>query len=134
MTLHKTFVLRQQQHTDATVSFIRANAAAMALAGTPLAVTVTEAKSKRSVEQNARLHALLQDIASNAWVDGKQFAAEVWKEFFRLRFIGTEELRMPDGTLKERGISTTTLDVAAFSDFMNQIEEYAATVLAVELS
>lgn len=132
--LHKTFVLRQNQHTEGVVSFIRANAPAMALAGTPLSVTISEHKAKRSLEQNSRLHALLQDVAANAWVDGKQFDLDTWKEFFRRKFIGTEEIPMPDGSRIERGVSTTTLDVAAFSEFMTQIEEYAQTVLAVEFA
>lgn len=98
-----------------------------------MAVSVYEAKSRRTTEQNSRLHALLTDIANNAWVDGKQFDAETWKEFFRQKYIGTEEVLLPDGRRIERGISTTTLDVGAFSDFMDQISAYAAENLAVEL-
>lgn len=130
--LHKTFVLRNDNMTQAVCSFIQANAPAMALAGTPMAVTVTEAKSKRSLEQNARLHALLTDIAANAWVDGRQYDLETWKEYFRQKFIGTEEIHLPDGKRIERGISTTTLDVGAFTTFMQNIEEYAQDHLAVE--
>lgn len=132
--LHKTFVLRSDTHAEAVISFIRANAPAMVKAGTPLAVTVSESKSKRSQEQNARLHALLQDIAENAWVEGRQFDMETWKEFFRQKFIGTEEINLPDGRRIERGISTTTLDVGAFTLFMQNIEQYAQDHLAVEFS
>lgn len=134
MALHKQFILRNDTLTEAVVSFIRANAPAMALAGTPLAVSVSEAKSKRSLEQNARLHALLTDVAANAWVQGRQYDLETWKEFFRQRFIGTEEITMPDNKRVERGLSTTTLNVHEFSDFMTKIEEYAQDHLAVEFS
>lgn len=132
MPLNRVFILRHEQQTEAVVNFIRQNAGAMALAGTPLAVTVSEAKSKRTLEQNSRLHALLTDIANNAWVDGRQYDMETWKEHFRRLFIGTEEINLPGGQRIERGISTTTLDVAAFTDFMTKIEEYAQDHLAVE--
>lgn len=133
MSLHRTFVLRNDTYTQALIAFITANAAAMASAGTPLSVTVSQHKAKRSIEQNSMLHAILSEIAEGAWVNGRQFPMEVWKEFFRAKFIGTEEMVMPDGQIKEKGLSTTTLDVAAFSDFINQISEYAATVLGLEL-
>jgi hypothetical protein len=132
--MNRTFVLRSETHTQAVVAFIQSNALAMAAAGTPLAVTVTLAKSKRSLEQNARLHALLTDIAANAWVEGRQYDLETWKEFFRRKFIGIEEYHFPDGTGSERGISTTTLNVEDFGKFMDQITEYAQDHLAVEFS
>lgn len=132
MPLHKVFVLRNDTITDAVCAFVRANAPAMAASGKPLAVTISESKSKRSLEQNARLHALLMEIAANSWVDGRQYDAETWKEHFRRLYIGTEEILLPNGQRVERGISTTTLDVAAFSEFMDKITEYAQDHLAVE--
>jgi hypothetical protein len=134
MVMLRTFVLRDLHHVTGLTSFIAQNWLAMAKEGKPLAVQVMPHKSKRSVEQNARLHAILQDIAENAWVDGKQFDMETWKEFFRRRFIGTQEIVMPDGEIVERGVSTTTLDVHAFGEFMVKIEEYAGSVLAVEFA
>lgn len=130
--LHRTFILRNDNMTEAVCSFLRANSPALAQAGTPLNVTVTQKGSKRTTDQNARLHALLQDIAAAAWVNGRQYDMETWKEFCRQKFIGTEEIELPDGRRIERGISTTTLDVAAFSAFMDQITAYAQDHLAVE--
>lgn len=133
MSLHRTFVLREQ-HIEPCVAFIRSNAPAMALAGTPLSVTITEHKAKRTIEQNARLHAILADIAAHAWVDGRQYDVETWKEYFRQKFIGTEEIILPGGKRIERGISTTTLSVGDFSAFMDQVEEYAVAQLGVEFA
>lgn len=130
--MNRTFILRSDSHTQAVIAFIQSNAPAMSAAGTPLAVTVALAKAKRSLDQNARLHALLTDVAAHSWVEGRQYDLETWKEFFRQRFIGTEEITMPDGKRIERGISTTTLNVHEFSDFMTKIEEYAQDHLAVE--
>lgn len=132
--MNKTFVLRNDNLAQALWGFLRSNWKAMADQGKPLAVTVAEHKSKRSIEQNARLHALLTEIAAQAWVHGRQFSMEAWKEHYKRTFIGTEEFELPDGKVEERGISTTTLDVAAFSDFMVQIEEHAARELGAQFS
>jgi hypothetical protein len=96
-SLHRTFIVRNDAICQAVIAFLTANAGAMAKAGTPLSVTVSQHKAKRSIEQNSMLHAIISEIANNAWVSGRQFPMEVWKEFFRAKFIGTEEMAMPDG-------------------------------------
>lgn len=132
--MQRTFVLRNDNFAQALWAFLRLNWKAMAAEGKPLSVTVAEHKAKRSLEQNARLHALLGEIAGQAWVRGRQFDADTWKEYYRQKFIGTEEIIMPDNKRFERGISTTTLDVAAFSDFMERIQEHATADLGVTFS
>ena len=129
----RTFVLRTDGNAKALWGFLKSNWASCAQQGKPLAVTVSEHKSKRSVDQNKRLHAILQAIAEQAWVGSKQYPMETWKEAARRRLIGTEEVDLPDGTRMERGISTTTLDVAAFSEMMDRLEAWAVTELGVEL-
>lgn len=132
MSLCRTFVLRGPPQARLLWAFLKANWPEAAQAARPLAVTVAEHKAKRSSDQNRRLHALLRDIAEQAWVGGRQYDAETWKEHFRRRFIGTEEIDLPDGTRIERGISTTTLGVAEFTRLMDLIESHAATELGVE--
>ena len=128
----RQFVLRTDGNAKQLWGFLRSNWLAMAQAGKPLAVTVTEAKSKRSDDQNRKLHALIRDIAETAWVDGEQYSPEAWKEEIRRRFIGTEEIELPGGTVVERGISTTTLSVQDFSDLIEQVQQWAITELGVE--
>ncbi|EPV8688287.1 recombination protein NinB [Pseudomonas aeruginosa] len=79
-------------------------------------------KSKRSIEQNKRYHALLRDLSAVAWLDGRQYGPEAWAEYFKQTFIGWDDL--PGGG--KRGISTTTLSVAEFGDYMTRIEAWAA--------
>ncbi|HBO4448861.1 TPA: recombination protein NinB [Pseudomonas aeruginosa] len=78
--------------------------------------------SKRSIEQNKRYHALLRDLSAVAWLDGRQYGPEAWAEYFKQTFIGWDDL--PGGG--KRGISTTTLSVAEFGDYMTRIEAWAA--------
>lgn len=80
---------------------------------------------KRSNEQNRRYWAMLNELAPYP-VEGKTYLAEVWHEYFKGRFIGYEEIRLPNGRVLEQPISTTTLDKFAFGEYMTQIEAWAA--------
>lgn len=126
----RTFVLRGQPQAQLLWAFLKANWEALAQAGKPLAVTVTEYKSKRSLEQNKRYWALLNEIAEQAYVGGQQFSAEAWHEHFKRKYIGCEDL--PGGG--QIGISTTSLAVSEFADYMTKVEQFAVTELGVEFT
>lgn len=128
----RTFVLRNEASARMLWGFLKSNWVLMAQAGKPLAITVAEHRAKRSIDQNAKLHALLNDISQNAWVGGRQFPPETWKEHVRRKFIGTEEIDMPDGRRIERGISTTSLGVEEFSLLIERVQQWAADELGVE--
>ena len=130
--VNKLFIIHGQAQVDSVGGFIRSNWAAAVKNGKPLAVHVTESKAKRTLDQNARLHAMLQDIAEQAWFDGRQFDSEVWKEWARREFIGSEEVELPGGKRIERGISTTKLDVEQFGKLMDRLEAHAATEFGVQ--
>jgi hypothetical protein len=134
MKLHRTFEIRNPTNISAVGAFIKANWAACLTAGEPLRIEVTQRGDKRSVEQNIRLHALLREIAEQAWINGRQYDMETWKEHFRRTLIGTEEINLPDGTRIERGISTTTLSVSEFASLMDRIEQYASEQLGVVIA
>lgn len=129
-TASRLFVLRADSNAQALWAFLRSNWRQMADAGKPLAISVAEHKSKRSIEQNRRLWAILREIEAGAWLGGKQFSADAWHEEFKRKFIGVEEL--PGGG--SIGISTTTLNVEEFAAYMTRIEVYAATDLGVEFT
>lgn len=130
MSLLRTFVLRDPGHYRNLLGFIGANWEACAKRERPLEIVVSEYKAKRSDAQNKRYWAILNEIAESAWVDGKQFSSDAWHERFKRVLIGSEEL--PGGG--EVGISTTTLDVAEFSTYMDKIESYAVSELGVEFA
>ncbi|MCR4301262.1 MAG: recombination protein NinB [Sulfuricaulis sp.] len=123
----KTFVLRDDIHCRQLYAFLRSNWLRMAQSGKPLGVMVAEHKARRSNPQNKKLWAVLHEIAEHAWVDGKQYSADAWHEHFKRQFIGVEEL--PGGATA--GISTATLDVDAFSEYIERILHYATTQLGV---
>lgn len=91
-------------------------------AGAGYELVLRPLKAKRSVDQNKRYHALLRDLAAVAWINGRQYGPEAWAEYFKQELIGWDDL--PNG--QRRGLSTTTLSVAEFGDYMTKIEQWAA--------
>ena len=83
-------------------------------------------KSKRSLDQNKRYWALLRELSAVAWVGNRQFDDQVWHEQFRRWFIGCTDVTLPDGSVEQHGISTTTLSVEEFGVYMTRIEAWAA--------
>jgi hypothetical protein len=125
----RTFVLREETHAQALWTFLKKNWNAMEQAGKPLAVIVHEHKAKRSAEQNKLYWSRLNEIAEQAWIGRKRFSSDAWHEYYKQKFIGYEEL--PGGG--SVGISTTTLSVAEFSDYIERVTAHAATELGIIL-
>jgi hypothetical protein len=130
--MNRQFVLREAADFTALGSFLRANWRHFAAEGKFLAVTVALYKSKRSLEQNRRYFgpAVLGTIAEQAWVNGQQYSRADWHHEFKQKFIGVIDLPF-GGT---RPMSSADLSVEEFSDFMQQVEAYAATVLGVQFT
>jgi hypothetical protein len=130
--VNRLFVLREAAHLASLISFLSANWKQFAGEGKFLAVTVTLYKSRRSLEQNRRYFgpAVLGAIAEQAWVGGRQYSKMVWHEQFKRQFIGVIDL--PDGATM--AMSSTDLGVEEFSNFMQQVEAYAAGTLGVQFT
>lgn len=129
----RTWVLRNPDAAHDLIAFLKANAGAAAADKKPLTVTVAEHRVKRSEEQNRKLHAILNSVAEQATVSGKYYSVEVWKEHVRRKFIGLDEIDLPDGTRIERGLSTTSLSVAEFSNLIEVVSAWAQTELNIEV-
>lgn len=128
--MQRLFVLRDSNHAKQLWAFLKMNWAACASSGKPLAVMVTEHKAKRSRDQNAKYWAMLSDLADNAWVGGRKYSKEQWHLHWAGELIGWEEL--PGG--RQAPISTATLDVASFSEYIEKIMQRSADELGVILT
>jgi hypothetical protein len=124
------FILRQESHRRQLEGFIGANWKVCADNGKPLSVTVTEHKAKRSLDQNSLYWRRLSEIAEQAWIDGRQYDRDAWHHYMGSQFLPMRET--PGGELVP--VSTTTLDVADFTEYLNKIEAFVATELGVELT
>jgi hypothetical protein len=141
--MDKTIVIQSAGHAAHASQIINLNWQAMHAAGQPMAVSIHEYKSIRSIEQQSLMWVRLGEIAEQAWVNGRQYAAETWHEHFKREYLPdeagpTKRCRkgykkweyMPNGERVLVG-STTMLTVFGMSEYMTQIETYAATELGV---
>ena len=117
----RSYVLRTANQVHRLVRILQATWKERLDAGRPLEVVVTEFTGRRSDAQNRLYWARLEQVSQQVVVDGRRYPKECWHEFLARRFIGYSEL--PSGGML--ALSTTTLDVAEFSDYLGKIEAWA---------
>lgn len=123
-----SFVIRDPLILERVLAVIRGNWRAMAQSGHAMTCQLGTESDKRSLDQNRLLWALLSDISEHAWVDGRQFSRDAWHEHFRAMFL--PKIESPSGSYP---VSTTSLTVREFTDYINRIESYAAMELGLEV-
>ena len=96
-------------------------------------VTIQQEKTKRSIEQNRRMWAVLNEIASQVRVDGRLHRPETWHELYKARFLPCETAWIC-GQLVSVPESTTGLTVKQFAQYMTQIEAHATQELGVRFT
>lgn len=133
----RSFLLRNADIVDRLVTVLRN---APLDAETPLEVLIREPVKARKLSQNALMWVgPLKDIAAQAWVDGKQYSAEVWHEYFKREYLPEEfdpalckegYTKWQIGMKGERLLigSTTDLLVKGFSDYIEQVHAYGASL------
>lgn len=131
----RSFLLRSQVQLDALSALIKH----LPLDNdNPLEVVIREPAKGRGLNQNALMWVgTLADIANQAWVNGRQFSAEVWHEYLKRLYLPEEysEELTKDGYRKwdytpsgERVLvgSTTQLTKRGFADYLTQVEAHGA--------
>jgi len=106
----------------------------------PLQITIEEFRPARRLSQQAYLFAgPLRDIAEQAWIDGKQFSADVLHEFLKRELLPEEfdpefckdsyqKWRYdPKGNRILVG-STTDLTVKGFGRYIEQVQAFGAAL------
>ena len=112
-------------------------------------VVIRDVTKERTPDQNSAMWAgPLRDIEEQAWVNKRQFKADVWHEFFKREYLpeGDEEdfeslvkagYRKWDYTPKGDRVlvgSTTQLTTKGMAQYMTKLEAYATQELGVQLS
>jgi len=111
-------------------------------------VVIRPVTKARSLDQNALMWSgPLRDIEQQAWVEGRQYSAEVWAEYFKRQYLPDENvmpveqlsLRVknaetyhkwaidPGGNRVLIG-STTQLTQFGFSEYLQQVEAHGASL------
>jgi len=75
----------------------------------------------RSTEQNKRYWKILSLLALIE-IKGIRYDSESWHEYFKFKFLGADDIKLPNGKVLVRVKSTTNLDVGEFAEYMTQVE------------
>lgn len=81
---------------------------------------------KRSPEANRFYWMLIHAIAEKLKPQGQQYSAETWHTWAKMKFLGAEEIKLPNGKTFIKANSTAELDKGEFQDYVQQVEAWAA--------
>lgn len=86
---------------------------------------VCHRRHTRSNPQNAMLWALYHAMAAKEW-GGQRYSAESFHTYYKSRFLGCDDVKLPNGKTLSIPRSTANLDVAEFSDYFDKVQADAA--------
>lgn len=93
----------------------------------PEGFSVTVAEPKRTLDQNARLWALLGDVSAQVEWYGKRLSSEDWKHVFSSALKKMDVVPNLDGTgFVALGLSTSRMSKRELGDLMTLIEAFGA--------
>lgn len=83
-------------------------------------------RMRRSTQANSRYWLLLHRIAEHLKPEGQSYSAESYHLYFKSRYLGCEDMKLPNGKVLTIPNPSSELDVPEFNDFMTQVEAWAA--------
>jgi len=79
---------------------------------------------KRSLDSNRYYWAVLGDISEQV-VPGKSYEPSIWHEYLRALFLPERMVELPDGSIKMLEPSTSELNQATFSEYVEKVVKWA---------
>lgn len=83
-------------------------------------------RHKRSLPQNARLWAIYTAMSCKLRPGGEVYSPEHYHLYYKQKFLGAVDFKLPNGKVLTIPNSTADLDVAEFNEFMERVEADAA--------
>ena len=83
-------------------------------------------RHRRSNPANSRYWSLLHAIADKVKPAGVSFSADSWHQYCKSRWLGCDDVPLPNGKVLTIPKSTAALDVAEFGEYMDKVEAWAA--------
>jgi hypothetical protein len=133
----RVFFLREERNRDTLLGLIKNLPLDQ---DKPMQVTVESFRPVRKKSQNDLMWSgPLKDIAEQAWLDGRQFSAEVWHEYFKANLLpdefdpdlckdGYQKFDLgPDGSRIMIG-STTQLTVKGMAQYLEALMAFGANL------
>lgn len=129
---------REQAHEAAQQAYLHAQS--VISNGKPAVLSVAEFDNDRSLQQNKYYWgACLAEISAQARINGQRYTVDAWHELFRRQFLGYEIVRVSVAGRKKPTIirrlrSTRKLPVGKFAKYLDELQAFATTDLAVVFS
>jgi hypothetical protein len=82
-------------------------------------------KRKRSSAQNRMYWALLTMMAAREW-SGERYSVKAFHIYYREKFLGCEDVKLPNGKVETMPLSTAEADTPEFSDYFDKVQADAA--------
>lgn len=147
MSLERTIVIDSQQKAEAACRFIESNWKPLSDSGHPMASHFHEHKPDATKEQRGLMWIRLDEIASQVWIEGRQYAADCWHEHCKREYLPDEpgpSKRCRKGYRKwdidpmtgERVLVGSTEGLTTFgkAEYLTQIMAWGATEMGVHFS
>lgn len=91
----------------------------------PIKISWKPYKQKRSLPQNALMWQWLTKLASKFSNGMESYSKEDMHDLMRHKFLGYETVTIGNTELKDRLISTTSLDTGAMFEYMQKVDAWA---------
>lgn len=124
--MHRLFVLSAEPYYRQAMALIDSAWLQQAKDGRPLAVRVTEYKSTRSLDQNARMWSMLHEVARQVDWHGQRLTPEEWKDVFTAALKRQKVVPGLDGGFVVLGTSTRAMSKSEMSDLMELMSAFGA--------
>lgn len=82
-------------------------------------------KQKRSHDANAYYWSLLHEIADKVQPSGNAYSADTWHQYAKSRWLGADDVTLPNGKTLTVPHSTANLSVDEFNDYITKLEAWA---------
>ena len=83
-------------------------------------------RHKRTLPQNNIYWELLGEIAKKLKTQEGYFSDEVWHEYFKRRYLGADDVRLPNGKTSVITRSTADLEIPEFGEYFDKVQAWAA--------
>ncbi|CAB3730768.1 recombination protein NinB [Paraburkholderia rhynchosiae] len=131
--LYREFTISGPAVWQLVKELMREHAKAFIDRGTPLRLIVTTEERRRTPEANAFYWGVvLRGIAEQAWVNGNQFSADTWHEYYAEQYCPRVEVTLPTGEIFSRRKSTSDMSQKEFADYVTRVQSNAAAEHGVE--
>lgn len=102
---------------------------------TPFQVVISDVVKERKLSANAYYFMRVDEIAEQAFINGKQYSTEIWHEYLKKNVLD-EEVELKDGTMRSKWteniegslsvISTSVLSKTCFYNYTIKCESFGA--------